>query len=47
MIPWHIRFVKGKGKVNRKIGNRKALPPRSDAKDLWMDPLSFSLGWDI
>ncbi|KAJ5776099.1 uncharacterized protein N7511_001110 [Penicillium nucicola] len=45
MIPWHMRFVKGK--INGKIGNGKALPPGSDPDDLWRDTLSFSLGWDM
>ncbi|KAJ5990991.1 hypothetical protein N7499_011535 [Penicillium canescens] len=45
MIPWHMRFVKGK--VNGKIGNGKGLPPGSDPEDLWRDTLSFSLGWDM
>lgn len=44
MIPWHMRFVKGK--VNGKIGNGKDLPPGSDPEDLWRDTLSFSLAWD-
>jgi RimJ/RimL family protein N-acetyltransferase len=45
MIPWHMRFVKGK--INGKCGNGKELPPGSDPEDLWRDTLSFSLGWDM
>jgi RimJ/RimL family protein N-acetyltransferase len=45
MIPWHMRFVKGK--INGKYGNGKELPPGSDPEDLWRDTLSFSLGWDM
>lgn len=44
MIPWHMRFVKGK--LCGKIGNGKDLPPGSDPEDLWRDTLSFSLAWD-
>lgn len=44
MIPWHMRFVKGK--LNGKIGNGRRVPPGSDPEDLWRDTLSFSLAWD-
>lgn len=44
MIPWHMRFVKGR--LNGKAGNGRVPPPGSDPEDLWRDTLSFSLAWD-
>lgn len=44
IIPWHMRFVKGK--IRGKVGNGRELPPGSDPEDLWRDTLSLSLAWD-
>ncbi|KAJ5796534.1 uncharacterized protein N7518_005074 [Penicillium psychrosexuale] len=44
IIPWHMRFVKGK--IYGKIGNGRELPPGGDPEDLWRDTLSLTLGWD-
>ncbi|KAK4870250.1 hypothetical protein LT330_005304 [Penicillium expansum] len=44
IIPWHMRFIKGK--INGKIGHGRELPPGSDPDDLWRDTLSLTLGWD-
>ncbi|OQE87871.1 hypothetical protein PENNAL_c0018G00236 [Penicillium nalgiovense] len=44
VIPWHMRFVKGK--INGKVGNGRELPPGSDPEDLWRDTLSLTLAWD-
>lgn len=42
LIPWHIRYIKGKlaGKVGRNP------PPGTDPEDLWKDTVIFSLAWD-
>ncbi|KAJ5603404.1 hypothetical protein N7537_006360 [Penicillium hordei] len=44
IIPWHIRFVKGK--IHGKVGNGREIPPGGDPEDLWRDTLSLTLGWD-
>ncbi|KAJ5164557.1 Acyl-CoA N-acyltransferase [Penicillium coprophilum] len=44
VIPWHMRFVKGK--TNGKVGHGKEPPPGSDPEDLWRDTVSLSLAWD-
>ena len=44
IIPWHMRFLKGK--LYGKVGNGRELPPGSDPEDLWRDTLSLTLGWD-
>lgn len=44
ILPWHIRYVKGK--LNGKIGNGKALPPGSDPEDVWRDTVKYCLTWD-
>ncbi|CAG8940205.1 unnamed protein product [Penicillium salamii] len=45
MIPWHMRFIKGK--AHGKVGNGKELPSGSDPEDVWRDSLNLSLGWDL
>ncbi|EKV13168.1 Acetyltransferase [Penicillium digitatum] len=44
IIPWHMRFVKGK--INGKVGHGRELPPGGDPEDLWRDTLSLGLAWD-
>ncbi|KAJ5466982.1 hypothetical protein N7475_004734 [Penicillium sp. IBT 31633x] len=44
IIPWHMRFVKGK--LTGKQGNGKALPAGADPEDVWRDTLTLSLAWD-
>ncbi|OOQ90675.1 hypothetical protein PEBR_03184 [Penicillium brasilianum] len=44
VVPWHMRFVKGKKRA--KTGNGKSLPPGSDPDDLWRDTLDYSLSWE-
>lgn len=44
VIPWHMRFVKGK--IHGKVGNGREVPPGGDPEDLWRDTLSLTLGWD-
>lgn len=44
IIPWHMRFVKGK--IYGKVGNGREAPPGGDPEDLWRDTLSLTLGWD-
>ncbi|KAJ5662498.1 Acyl-CoA N-acyltransferase [Penicillium maclennaniae] len=44
IVPWHIRFVKGK--LKGKIGNGKELPPGSDPEDVWRDTVNYCLTWD-
>lgn len=44
IIPWHMRFVKGK--INGKVGNGREPPPGSDPEDLWRDTVIHTLAWD-
>ncbi|KAJ5513116.1 Acyl-CoA N-acyltransferase [Penicillium fimorum] len=44
IIPWHMRFVKGK--MNGKVGNGRQPPPGGDPEDLWRDTVSLTLAWD-
>lgn len=44
VVPWHIRFVKGK--LRGKIGNGKELPPDCDPDDVWRDTVNYCLAWD-
>ncbi|KAJ5153000.1 uncharacterized protein N7482_009478 [Penicillium canariense] len=44
IVPWHMRFVKGK--LHAKTGNGRSLPPGSDPQDVWRDSIDYSLSWD-
>lgn len=44
VVPWHIRFVKGK--LKGKIGNGKVSPPGTDPEDVWRDTVNYCLAWD-
>lgn len=44
VVPWHIRFVKGK--LRGKIGNGRDLPPDCDPEDVWRDTVNYCLAWD-
>jgi RimJ/RimL family protein N-acetyltransferase len=44
VVPWHMRFVKGK--IRAKTGNGKDLPPGNDPEDLWRDTIDYSLSWE-
>ena len=44
IVPWHIRYVKGK--LKGKIGNGKEFPPGSGPEDAWRDTVKYCLTWD-
>lgn len=44
VIPWHVRFVKGR--LKGKIGNGRPLPPGSDPEDVWRDSALLSISWE-
>jgi RimJ/RimL family protein N-acetyltransferase len=44
VVPWHMRFVKGR--LRAKTGNGKDLPPGSDPDDLWRDTIDYSISWE-
>lgn len=44
VIPWHMRFVKGK--LNGKVGHGRQVPAGWDQEDLWRDSCMLSLAWD-
>lgn len=44
IIPWQVRFVKGR--LRGKVGNGKRLPAGSDPEDVWRDTVMLSIAWD-
>lgn len=45
VIPYHFYFPLGRRMA--KVGNGKALPPGSDADDLWRDTVVYTMSWDL